>query len=295
MTIPQQALVELCGAPPGAFVAARDAWVKTLKAQKQPDAAAAVKALKKPSVPLWALNALAREHPTQANAWLAVGNRLMAAQADALRPDGAAALRDAMRAQKELLVTLLDLVAAMLKAAQQTEGYVDRVRPLLLALHGAPAAVGQAFSGGTLLEEPQAADVGDMLSLMVGSAAPALAVSAAQPGVTNLAAHRVATRDKAEQEAKEREAQAARRAALRAALDERIKAAIVSRQQVQQRVVALQQEWTVQEQAAVAAEQAARVARTQASATQEQLLAQQKLLSTADQALKVLTEELGRL
>ena len=287
VALPDDVLLELCGVEPGGFVAARDAHVKNHKANKE--LAAAIKALKKPSVQLWALNALARAHPSQANAWLAVGTRLTSAQADALRPDGAAALRDATRAQKELLTTLLGLTLELLEKAGQSSAVVDKVRPLLLALHPTTPTLAAAFARGTLLVEPEPTDLSDVLTLMAANGgAPAVSPSPrAAEDVTDLAAHRVAARDRAEQEAAERAAQQAARAARLAQLDERIAGAVKARQQAQQSVAAAQQAYDNAEEALHKAQAAAREA-------QQALASQKAALTQADQALQALQEERTR-
>ena len=71
--------VELYALPPGEFTAARNARAKELK-QKEPELAAAVAELPKPSVAAAALNALVREDPSEVRALVQSGKRLRDAQ-----------------------------------------------------------------------------------------------------------------------------------------------------------------------------------------------------------------------
>jgi hypothetical protein len=81
----EQRIDELYAGPPGEFTKARNALARTLSAGGDKEAAAAVKALRKPSMTAWALDRAARAHPD------AVAN--LAERARALRDAHQAALR----------------------------------------------------------------------------------------------------------------------------------------------------------------------------------------------------------
>src|SRR5947208_10683617 len=87
---------ELFELDPKDFVAARDQLVRELKASGDKEGAAAVKALKRPTVALWALNQVARQQPDAVDALVAAAADARAAQAAVLdggKPDD---LRDAL-------------------------------------------------------------------------------------------------------------------------------------------------------------------------------------------------------
>ena len=87
---------KLYGLPPGKFTATRNARAKALK-QDDPELAAAVAALPKPSVAAAALNELVREDPSEVRALVQSGKRLRAAQESAVkgkRTDLDAAIRE---------------------------------------------------------------------------------------------------------------------------------------------------------------------------------------------------------
>lgn len=104
---------ELYALDPDEFVGARDAIVKRLRTDGDRDAAAAVAKLRRPTVPAWALNVVAREHPGEVAAVLEAGERLRAAQEKALRGD-AAALRTATAERRDAIAAVSALVAEVL-------------------------------------------------------------------------------------------------------------------------------------------------------------------------------------
>ena len=98
-------LDELYAAPPENFIRARNDLAQRLKQAGQVDVAARVKQLRKPTVPLWAVNQLARRHHDEVRALLDAGDRLRAAQQAALRGE-AEELRTATADERKLLRSL---------------------------------------------------------------------------------------------------------------------------------------------------------------------------------------------
>jgi hypothetical protein len=117
---------ELFALPLEEFTAARNALAKDLTAAGDKDAAAHVKALRKPSRAAWALNQLAREHPDAVTDLRAAGERLRAAQDAALRGD-ASTMRDANRAVASAVEGLAD------RAGQVTPAVRDAIVSTLRA------------------------------------------------------------------------------------------------------------------------------------------------------------------
>ena len=89
-TIPEVAIA-LFRTPPDRFVAERDALVKELRAQGRDDDAATVKALRKPTATVWALNQLAERESEALAALFETGRALRAAQSDAIAGSSSAA------------------------------------------------------------------------------------------------------------------------------------------------------------------------------------------------------------
>ena len=99
---PDPRLRELFAVSPAGFVAARDALARSLAAEGSSDAR--VKRLRRPTLAVWLLNAVARERPDALETLFAAGDRLRQAQlravggdASEMRPSGSA-VRDAVAA-----------------------------------------------------------------------------------------------------------------------------------------------------------------------------------------------------
>ncbi|MFD9165970.1 hypothetical protein ACFVZ8_28880, partial [Streptomyces sp. NPDC059558] len=69
-------VLELYGLRPADFTAARDARAARARREKDTAAAAAIAALRKPTLAVWAANLLARTHPDRAEALLHLGTEL---------------------------------------------------------------------------------------------------------------------------------------------------------------------------------------------------------------------------
>src|SRR3954451_14577726 len=95
-----EAAISLFRVPPDRFVAERDALVKQLRSVDRDDDAAAVKALRKPTATVWALNQLADREPDGLTALFDAGRALRAAQSEALAGDTSGALVDAGSARR---------------------------------------------------------------------------------------------------------------------------------------------------------------------------------------------------
>jgi len=93
---------KLYGLPLGEFTTARNARAKALK-QQDPELAAAVAALPKPSVAAGALNVLAREDPSEVRALIQSGKRLRAAQEAAVAGKQGADLNEAIAEHRTAL------------------------------------------------------------------------------------------------------------------------------------------------------------------------------------------------
>lgn len=132
LTGPGDLADSLYAGDPGAFVAARDALAKSLRASGDREGAAAVKALRRPSVSAWYVNVAARASLVSLREWLALGASLREAQSAldmarvrALGADRAAlenrVVRDLSAHLRALGVTVsapaLDEVRATLRAA----------------------------------------------------------------------------------------------------------------------------------------------------------------------------------
>jgi hypothetical protein len=127
---------DLYGLPLDAFIPERGALVKALRADKRRDEAAAVAALRKPSVAAWAVNQLVRSQPGAIGELFDAGDELRDAQARLL--DGSGDGR-ALRAAGERERTAVDELVQAARGLLSTEGHelspavVERVADTLHA------------------------------------------------------------------------------------------------------------------------------------------------------------------
>jgi hypothetical protein len=137
---------ELYQTAPEGFVAARDALAKSLKAEGNADAAAAVKRRKRPSVAAWALNQLADRDPDGIGKLEEAG----AALRGTMSARGADALREATTARRSIVTGLARVVAEVLReAGGSPDAHRDDVASTLEAA-SVDEAVAELLRSGTL-------------------------------------------------------------------------------------------------------------------------------------------------
>jgi DNA repair exonuclease SbcCD ATPase subunit len=221
---------ELYALPPDAFVAARDELARTLRDRGDRPTAAAVKALRRPTLSVWAANRLSRSEPDRLRAVVDAGAELEEAQRRVLAGEAGAGrrLRELTAAARRGVAELVDAGAGVLTEAghQASDPVRDRLAATLnaaiateegrAALAGGrltrdldPAAFG--FGGGPPTPAPAPPRPAKAPSARRAPARPARRGKAAPEAEEREAAERTAAeREAAEREAEEREA--ARRA-----------------------------------------------------------------------------------
>ena len=171
---------ELYGLPLDRFVAERGALAKQLRAQKRRDEAAAVAALRKPSVAAWAVNQLVRSQGAAVQELYDAGDALRDAQAQLLAGTGDGR---ALRAAGERERAAVDELVAAARGLLSSEGHelsgavVERVDE---SLHAAALdeAAREQVRHGRLERELRHAGLG----LGEAPAAPAAPAASAAPG-----------------------------------------------------------------------------------------------------------------
>ena len=125
---------DLYGLPLDEFTASRNALAAELKKGGDAEAAASVKALKKPPVTAWAINQLVRANSDDVAALLEVGERLRKAQDAVMEGSDPAALRTAMADRRELVTELARRAAKMLdkEGAKANRTHLDRISATLM-------------------------------------------------------------------------------------------------------------------------------------------------------------------
>jgi hypothetical protein len=176
-TLPAAAIA-LFRTTPDRFVAERDALVTGLREAGHDDDAAAVKALRKPTATVWALNQLADREPDGLAALFDAGRALRAAQSEAIAGDTSGALVDAGSARRASVGRLTTATVAILdEAGHRGAAQADAIGQALEAA-SIDANIGAELSAGTLEKLPTAAsDMGlggpAMTALTGGGSAPA--------------------------------------------------------------------------------------------------------------------------
>lgn len=141
---------------PREFIAARNALVKRLRADRRQEQATAVAALKRPTPVAWALNQLARQAPAVIEAALEAVEALQAAT-DAALAGRAGDLRSATAAERAAANAVID--AAREHLGGRTEGLRQAIVGTLRAAAGDPN-VTAALRAGTLSSEHDPAAFG---------------------------------------------------------------------------------------------------------------------------------------
>jgi hypothetical protein len=138
----QHELDELFGVPLDRFTAARNELAKRLKKAGQEQAAKQVRALRKPSVPVWAVNQLARREPAAVARAVEAGQRLRQAQEEAFGGGGADPVRRATADERDAIRELTRLAEAALEdeGRRPTQAVVERIGATLRAAAVDPEA-----------------------------------------------------------------------------------------------------------------------------------------------------------
>jgi len=173
---------ELFTTPPTEFVAARNALAKSLKAAGQKEEAAAVAALRRPSVPDWALNTVALQAPDVVADAVVAAEELRAVQAAALGDAGGATdLREAMATTRQAAGALRKAAEDVLRQAGRA-GDVSALTSRLNETMVHPGLLAQLEAGrlGTAAV--------DALDPFSGAPAPATAAPPRTPRSTKTAA-----------------------------------------------------------------------------------------------------------
>jgi G:T/U-mismatch repair DNA glycosylase len=159
-------LDNLYAAPPTDFTRARNDLAQRLKQAGQVEAAAGVKQLRKPTVPLWAVNQLARRHPDDVRALLDAGERLRVAQQAALRGESQE-LRTATAEEREILQGLTQRGAELVREAghsADTKRIADTLRAAAVDESGR-----ELLKRGRLSEELEASGFGGFAGMEIPS------------------------------------------------------------------------------------------------------------------------------
>jgi hypothetical protein len=171
-------------APLDAFITERDALAKTLKDEGDAEGSKRVKALRKPVVPAWVVNRLAREHHDRIGELVDLGDRLRSAQRRALSGGDVDPLREALDERRRLVAALArDAVAILQREGSGAGPHQDEITSTLEAA-AADEESGALVRSGRLtkpLRPPSSFGEGG-LRVLEGGGRPAPARRTAEPG-----------------------------------------------------------------------------------------------------------------
>jgi hypothetical protein len=170
----EKELDTLYAAPLDEFVAERDALAKQLRADGDREAADRVKALRKPSAAVWAVNQLARRQQKDYGALLKSGDKLRATQERVLGGESPEKLQEAAAVERELVDKLTEKGRSILDVAghKPTDAMLRRVSGTLHAAATRPD-LREAAESGRLEHEEETAGFGfDLLSGVPAAAKP---------------------------------------------------------------------------------------------------------------------------
>jgi hypothetical protein len=154
--------------PPAEFTAARNTLARRLKDTGQREAAARVQALRKPTVPVWVINQLARRHSEQVEALVAAADELRQAQEAALKEGAQERLRKATADERDAVRALTHGTQEIL-SERPAAAVLDRIASTLRAAALDPD-IRDLLAAGRLNEELEPAGFGGLGGIEVPAA-----------------------------------------------------------------------------------------------------------------------------
>ena len=152
MSVPDEEIDGLYGLPLDEFTRARDELARRIRQEGEGERAAEVKQLRKPTLPAWVINQLARRRELDMQRLLNAGEQLAGAQAEAIRAQSGDAFLEARRDQQRALEALAAGASEILAEAGRGTAALDRVFATLRA--GSLTDDGRALlKSGRLTEE----------------------------------------------------------------------------------------------------------------------------------------------
>ena len=160
---PAAEIERLYALPLEEFTRERDELAKRLRGEGEREAAAAVKALAKPSVAAWALNQVRRDRPEDVRRLLEVTDELHRVYADLSAAGARERLGEAADIQRELIRSLVRCAGELLEAGggSASEATLAKVADTLRAA-GLDDELRQRLSEGRVVREQRAAGLGPL-------------------------------------------------------------------------------------------------------------------------------------
>src|SRR5919197_4485194 len=148
----EEEIDRLYGLPLDEFTRGRDELARRIRREGDGALAADIRGLRKPSLPAWVVNQLARQRELDMKRLLTAGEQLAGAQVEAIRAQSGDAFLEARRDQQHALEALTARAREILADAGRGPAALDRVLATLRA--GSLTEDGRALLGsGRLTEE----------------------------------------------------------------------------------------------------------------------------------------------
>lgn len=153
------------------FTAERDRRVKELRAAGHKEEAAALKQHRKPTVPVWAINQVARREPEEIRRLIAAAENLREAQRQATSGESGTDLREASRRLRELTSELREQGReVIIESGGRPDAHLDEVAQTLFAAAVDPDQH-DALRRGVFTTSLQASGFGAVEAVLAGGAA----------------------------------------------------------------------------------------------------------------------------
>ena len=163
MPKPADRTSDLYALPLEEFTNARNALAKELAAGGDKAAAEALRALRKPGVPAWAVNQVARRDPKGIAELFDTGKQLRAAQQKLIRSGDTGAVKEATMAERRVVRTLVNKAKEVLAEGGHTpnEATLDRIADTFYAT-AVDEEGRELVQKGTLTKELKRVGFGDV-------------------------------------------------------------------------------------------------------------------------------------
>lgn len=161
----EREITRLYGLPLDEFTSARNDAAKRLTKDGGRDAAAEVRALRKPTATAWAVNQLQREDKAGVRRLLQAADGVRQAQSGAVAGKGGSDLRELVREHQDAAESLVG-AARRLLGETLDDGALNRVGPALLNASVDPEAR-ELLEAGRLVREPEATGFGAFAGMPV--------------------------------------------------------------------------------------------------------------------------------
>lgn len=220
---------ELYAAPLERFVAVRGELSRSLRTRGEAEAAREIAGRRKPSVAVWAVNALAHRYPRQVEALLRAGDEVRRSQAGG----DAEAFASAVEGERRAIAALVERAGEVLREGGHaaSEANLQRVRSTLQGVAGATEEERERVRGGVLVSEIEPAGFAramEALGPLSGRAEVAQRVKPVSRSGEALARAEQSRAAEAERDRRLREAERDRQAADARRREERAEARVAS-------------------------------------------------------------------